>query len=270
MEPAASPAVEPENEARGTGSREAVGELFSDARFVLNRHIFRTMLATSGAAAVLLNQILPRRHWLLPDHRTVWGFAKLQARNLARLCGVEVAVRGLEHVRDGGPFIFTPNHQSHFDIAALLGFLPGDNRFATKKELFSDPILGSVLDTLGMIPIDREQPLESVRTLGELEGVPFSIIIFPEGTRGPGDRLLPFKKGPFVVAIRLGMPVVPIAIRGAGRVMPKGGYLGIRPGRIEIIVEKPIPTAGLRYEDRGALREQVRRILSAHVEAAGS
>lgn len=256
---------DPSSTADGPGTNS----LATDLRFAVNRHIFRTMLATSGAAAVLMYRIVPRRHWLLPDRRTVWSFAKLQARTLARLCGVEVDMRGLEHIAAGGPFIFTPNHQSHFDIAALLGFLPGDNRFAAKEELFRDPILGPVLQTLGMIPIDRDEPLQAIERLNALHGAPFSIIIFPEGTRSPAGKLMPFKKGPFVTAIRLGVPVVPVAIRGSAAVMPKKGHLGIHPGRVEVLVDTPIPTESLSYDDRDRLCAQVHGAIARLLREGG-
>jgi 1-acyl-sn-glycerol-3-phosphate acyltransferase len=239
--------------------------LAAELRFFANRHIFRAMLATSGLAAVLMHQALPRRHRVLPDRRTVWSFAKLQARNLARLCGVEVAIDGLDGITTGGPFIFTPNHQSHFDIVALLGFLPGDNRFAAKAELFADPILGRILRTLGMVPIDRNHPADAIRNLGALRGEPFSVIIFPEGTRSEDGKLLPFKKGPFVAAIELGLPVVPIAIRGSAAVMPKGGRLGIHPGRVDVRIEAPISTRGLSYADRDQLRDRVQASIAQHL-----
>jgi 1-acyl-sn-glycerol-3-phosphate acyltransferase len=248
---------------RATGGLD---QLIVDLRFRANRHIFRAMLATSGAAAVAAHQILPRRHWLLPDSRSVWAFAKLQARNLARLVGVSVTVRGSERIATGGPYIITPNHQSHFDIVALLGFLPGHSRFATKRELFSDPILGPVLRTLGMVPIDRDQPPEAIRRLNAIQGAGWSLIMFPEGTRGDGGRLLPFKKGAFATAIQLGIPVVPVAIRGSAAVMPKGGYLGIHPGSIEIVVDDPIPTQALTYDDRVRLRNRVRATIARHLE----
>ena len=264
MQPAAtggeSPAVA--EDARG---RSSIG-IGAQLRFATNRHIFRIMLATSGFAAVVMHRVLPRRHWLLPDHRSVWAFAQLQARNLARLCGVSVTVRGLERIATGGPFIFTPNHQSHFDIVALLGFLPGENRFAAKRELFADPILGSVLRTLGMVPIDRDQPLEAVQRLRTLKGAVFSLIIFPEGTRSAGGELRPFKKGPFVAAIELGLPVVPVTVRGGAAVMPKGGYLGIHPGRVEVVIDEPIPTQGLTYEERDRLRDRVQAIIARRLK----
>jgi 1-acyl-sn-glycerol-3-phosphate acyltransferase len=265
----AQPETEPsvvEQPPEAERTTRGLDQFVSNLRFRANRHIFRTMLATSGAAAVVAHQILPRRHWLLPDSRSVWAFAKLQARNLARLVGVNVTVRGGERIATGGPYIITPNHQSHFDIVALLGFLPGHSRFATKRELFGDPILGPVLKTLGMVPIDRDQPPEAIRRLNAIRGAGWSLVMFPEGTRGDGGRLQPFKKGAFVTAIQLGMPVVPVAIRGSAAVMPKGGYLGIHPGSVEIIVGNPIPTQALTYDDRVRLRNRVRATIARHLE----
>jgi len=239
----------------------------SDVRFRAGRHIFRTMLATSGAAAVLAHYVLPEKHWLLPDRESIWSFAKLQARNLARLVGVTVTVHGAERVTSGGPYIITPNHQSHFDIVALLGFLPGHRRFATKTELFRDPILGPILKTMGMVPIDRDQPRTAIEHLNTIQGADWSLVMFPEGTRGGSGAggMLPFKKGAFVTAIQLGIPVVPVAIRGSGTVMPKGGYLGIRPGGIEIIVDDPLPTHELSYGDRTQLSDRVRATIARHL-----
>lgn len=245
-----------------------VDDSHADLRFRANRHIFRMMLATSGAVAVLAHTILPKSHWLLPDRRSVWSFAKLQARNLARLVGVTVTVRGAERITSGGPYLITPNHQSHFDIVALLGFLPGASRFATKKELFRDPILGPILKTMGMVPIDRDRPLEAIERLNAIGGADWSLIVFPEGTRGNGTgEMLPFKKGAFVTAIQLGLPVVPVAIRGSAETMPKGGRLGIHPGTVEVIVDEPIPTRGLTYDDRADLADRVRATINRHLQS---
>jgi 1-acyl-sn-glycerol-3-phosphate acyltransferase len=222
----------------------------SRARIFVNRLLFRGMLFTMGAVAVAMYHVVR-------DKNLTWRFAKAQARNLGRLCGVTVRVRGLEHL-GAGPYMFTPNHQSHFDIAALLGYLPGNNRFAAKKELFNEPVLGAVLRTMGMIPIDRENPLEAIQTLNQLNAGGYSTIIFPEGTRSRDGNLLPFKKGPFVAAIHLGVPIVPVVCKGTQRVMPKGKYLSIVPGEVEIVVLEPIATAGLSYEDRGTLLARVR------------
>ncbi len=227
----------------------------SRARIVLNRVIFRGMLFTMGAIAVGMYRF---------NKRLTWRFAKAQARNLSRLCGVRVRIHGIEHL-GAGPYMFTPNHQSHFDIAALLGYLPGENRFAAKKEMFDEPILGAVLRTMGMIPIDRENPFEAIELLSRLKIDDFSTIIFPEGTRSRDGNLLPFKKGPFVAAIHLGLPVVPVACKGTTEVMPKGKYLSILPGEVEVVVLEPIVTSGMTYDDRDRLRDLVRERVSAEL-----
>ena len=205
------------------------------------------MLFTMGGIAVIMYRF---------SKRLTWRFAKAQARNLARLCGVRVRLRGAERLGPG-PYMFTPNHQSHFDIAALLGYLPGSNRFAAKKELFDEPVLGAVLRTMGMIPIDRENPLEAIQMLNQVNANGYSTIVFPEGKRSRDGNLLPFKKGPFVAAIHLGVPIVPVVCKGTSRIMPKGKYLSIIPGEAEIIVLEPIATAGMTYDDRDRLRELV-------------
>jgi 1-acyl-sn-glycerol-3-phosphate acyltransferase len=228
------------------------------ARVVLNRIIFRGMLFTMGVIAVAMYRLVRNKN-------VTWAFAKAQARNLSRLCGVRVRVRGLEHL-GAGPYMFTPNHTSHFDIAALLGYLPGNNRFAAKKETFNEPILGAVLRTMGMIPIDRENPLEAIELLNQLTLDQFSTIIFPEGTRSRDGNLLPFKKGPFVAAIHLGVPIVPVVCKGTTDVMPKGKYLSILPGDVELVVLPPIATSGLSYDDRDRLREMVREQIAAELK----
>jgi 1-acyl-sn-glycerol-3-phosphate acyltransferase len=219
-------------------------------RIFVNRLIFRGMLFTMGIIAVAMYR-------LIEDKNVTWRFAKAQARNLSRMCGVRVHVTGLEHLGHG-PYMFTPNHQSNFDIAAVLGYLPGNNRFAAKKEMFKQPVLGTVLRTMGMIPIDRDNPLEAIQLLNQLAVDEFSTIIFPEGTRSRDGNLLPFKKGPFVAAIHLGIPVVPIVCKGTREVMPKGKYLSIVPGAVELVVLEPIPTKEMTYDDRDRLRDLVR------------
>jgi len=229
----------------------------SRIRIFINRLIFRGMLFSVGVVALVMYR-------LIRDKNVTWRFAKAQARTLVRLCGVKVRVRGLEHL-GAGPYMFTPNHQSHFDIAMLLGYLPGNNRFAAKKEMFTEPVLGAVLRTMGMIPIDRENPLEAIQLLNDLQIEQYSTIIFPEGTRSRDGNLLPFKKGPFVAAIHLGVPIVPVVCKGTSAVMPKGKYLSILPGVVEMVVLEPIATRAMTYDDRDRLRQLVREQIEAEL-----
>jgi 1-acyl-sn-glycerol-3-phosphate acyltransferase len=224
-------------------------------RVFINRQLFRGMIFFSGMVAILLYRV---------SRPLAWRWAKLQARNLIRLCGVRLHIRGLEGLGPG-PYIFAPNHQSHFDIAALLGYLPGITRFAAKREMFAEPVLGAVLRTMGMIPVDREDAVGSSERLNRLKLDGFSLVIFPEGTRSPDGTLLPFKKGAFVTAIHLGVPIVPVVCKGTAGIMPKGKYLSILPGVAELIVLDPIPTVEMSYEDRDRLREEVRRRIEAEL-----
>ena len=231
----------------------------SDLRVFLNRLIYRGMLFSAGTVAVGLFQV---------NRDLAWSFAKLSARNLALATGVEVKLFGAENL-PAEASVITPNHASHFDIAALLGWLPGQNRFAAKKELFREPVLGLVMRTLGMVPIDRDDPASSIELLNRLERRhSSSLIMFPEGTRSRDGRMQAFKKGAFTLAIQLGRPVVPVAIHGSAGVMPPGQYLSMVPGTVVIEVLEPIPTAGLRHEDRDALRDLVARRVADRIAAA--
>jgi 1-acyl-sn-glycerol-3-phosphate acyltransferase len=193
-----------------------------------------------------------------------WRFAKARARTLTWLLGVSPRLSGLEHLAGRGPFIFAPNHQSHLDILLLLANLPGRVRFAAKRELWQHPVMGAVLDTLGMVPIDRERPEHAVEALNRAAAERDSFVIFPEGTRSRTGDLLPFKKGAFVLAIATGLPIVPLVLRGTRRLMPRGSRLTVVPGEAEIIIEEPILTAGLAYEDRDALAARVRAAIERH------
>jgi 1-acyl-sn-glycerol-3-phosphate acyltransferase len=187
----------------------------------------------------------------------------VSARLANRLVGIRVDVIGLDKLDPGQAYVFAPNHRSHADITALMATLPAV-RFAAKRELFEEPVLGTAMRALGMIPIDREDPALAKRTLDEVAaklGRAVSVVIFPEGTRAPAGQMLPFKGGAFVFAIQLQVPVVPVALHNTAQVMPAHGYLTILGGRVVVEIRDPIPTAGLGFEDRHHLKEQVRRVL---------
>ena len=242
-----------------TVTAAAVGEtrVPRSLRVALSPLVFRGTMVAMAAVAVAL-------HRTTGSQRLAWRFAKARARTLERLLGVRVTITGLERLTRGASYVFTPNHQSHLDILALLGFLPGRTRFAAKKELWRHPVVGGVLDTLDMVPIDRDDPETAMAALDRTDGTAGSLVVFPEGTRSRDGQLRPFKKGAFVLAIRTGLPVVPIICRGTRRLMPRGSRLTVVPGPVEILVEPPIATAGLRYEDRDELAARVRAAIERH------
>jgi 1-acyl-sn-glycerol-3-phosphate acyltransferase len=221
-----------------------------------NRLVWRGYVFAASSLVLACEAVAPGRGWGLRLFRAT-------ARVANRLLGVRVDVRGREHLVGGCVYVFAPNHRSHLDINALVAALPGV-RFAAKRELFDEPVLGRAMRALGMIPIDREHPAVAKQALEDAIarfGGAVPVVIFPEGTRAPAGRMLPFKSGAFVLAIRERIPVVPVALHNTAWVMPAHGYLTIPGGRVVVEFLPPIPTAGLGVDDRYALRDRVRDAL---------
>lgn len=237
--------------------REGAGEsTFRGWRVSLNRFIWRAHIFVIGSLVVWIERIRPGRG-------TGARILVASARLTNRLVGARVDVIGLDRLQPGQAYVFTPVHRSHIDITVLMATLPAV-RFAAKRELFDEPVLGRAMRALGMIPIDRDDPELAKRTLEEAEaklGKSVSVVIFPEGTRAPAGRMLPFKAGAFVFAIHQQLPIVPLALHNTAQVMPAHGYLTIPGGRTVVEILPPIATAGLTFEDRNRLKEQVRGAL---------
>jgi 1-acyl-sn-glycerol-3-phosphate acyltransferase len=244
-------------ETRADQEREAAGGApHRGWRVALNRLIWRAHIFTVGSLVVWAER-------LRPDRGYGSRIFALSTRLTNRLVGARVDVIGLDRLEPDRAYVFTPNHRSHIDITALMEALPAV-RFAAKRELFDEPVLGRAMRALGMIPIAREDPALAKRTLDEAAaklGKSVSVVIFPEGTRAPAGTMLPFKGGAFVFAIHQQVPVVPVALHNTAQVMPSHGYLTILGGRIVVEVLRPIPTAGLTFEDRHRLSDQVRAAL---------
>jgi 1-acyl-sn-glycerol-3-phosphate acyltransferase len=181
-------------------------------------------------------------------------------RDLLRLNHISVGVKGLENLHGLGPCVYASNHESWFDIPALVTTLPGSVRFLAKKELRKVPLFGRAMRAAGHIIVDRRN-LTSAQAAYEdaahaIRGG-ISAVVFVEGTRTRDGKLRPFKKGPFVLAIVAQAPVVPIHVSGGFRVLRRGS-LRPHPGTMTVHVGAPIPTAGLTYDDRDALSARVR------------
>lgn len=180
-----------------------------------------------------------------------------------RLAGIRIEVRGLEHLQPTRSYIFMSNHVSNLDPPILIPSIPGRCSVLVKKELFRLPILGVAMKQAELVPVDRsnrEAAIESVRAAAEVLQHGLSLVIYPEGTRSPDGRLLPFKKGPFHLAIEAGVPVVPATILGTAECWPKGTW-AMRPGKATLIFHPPFDPAD--FADRDALMAAVRRHIAS-------
>jgi 1-acyl-sn-glycerol-3-phosphate acyltransferase len=180
-----------------------------------------------------------------------------------RIAGIRPQVVGREGLEQG-TFIFMSNHVSNLDPPMLIPLIPRRTSVLAKKELFRIPILGRGFLMGSFVPVDRnnrEAAKASLRTAAEVLHAGINLTIFPEGTRSPNGRLLPFKKGPFFLAKDTGVPVVPVTIVNTESLWPKGS-MWMRQGVASIVFHAPLNPAD--YASRDALMEAVREsILSA-------
>jgi 1-acyl-sn-glycerol-3-phosphate acyltransferase len=164
------------------------------------------------------------------------------------------------------PCLFVSNHRSNAD-PFLLALLPWDMKFLSKESIFRIPLLGWEMRVAGHIPISRGDRGSVRDALGEMRQrlqAKTSVVLFPEGTRSEDGTLGPFREGGFRLAIELGIPVVPLAVRGTERALPKHS-LTLHPTSATVTVLPPIETAGLSPEDASALAERARSRISAHL-----
>ena len=175
-----------------------------------------------------------------------------------RAVGVRVRVAGTERIPHG-TCLFVANHTSSADAPAVVGAIPRRIVILLKKSLFNYPIVGQAFHLAHFIPVERskrDSAIESVEKAIEAMRAGQSFLIYPEGTRSPDGRLQEFKKGAVVMAIKAGVPIVPIVCSGAHRVMEKRSMV-IHPGEILVEFLEPIDTSKYTFEERERLNEIV-------------
>ncbi|MBZ5591066.1 MAG: 1-acyl-sn-glycerol-3-phosphate acyltransferase [Acidobacteriia bacterium] len=181
--------------------------------------------------------------------------ARAWARALLRVSGVRLRTEGFEKIDSRQNYVFVANHRSYMDIPALLASLPVEIRFYAKQGLFLIPFLGTHLKRAGHLPVVRGDARASVKsmTLGArlIQERHVSMLLFPEGGRSRGS-MREFKEGAAYIAIKAGVPAVPLGIAGTRDVLPMGSNY-VRGGPVILRMGDPIPTAGMKLHDRGQL-----------------
>jgi 1-acyl-sn-glycerol-3-phosphate acyltransferase len=194
---------------------------------------------------------------------TTHKVGRIWAKCILVLSNIRVTVKGFSNLKPGRSYIYMANHMSNFDIPVLQAYLPVQFRWLAKAELYKIPIFGYAMKRAGYISIDRSDRKSAIESLNRAakiirDGV--SVVIFPEGTRSRTNHVQPFKKGGFFLAVDSGVPIIPIIIHGAGRIMPKKQML-IKPGNVILEIEKPINSSDYTRKTKDDLMKKVRDVI---------
>jgi 1-acyl-sn-glycerol-3-phosphate acyltransferase len=193
--------------------------------------------------------------------RAMIGAARVWARSLVRIAGVRVTVEGLEKIDPNGAYVFASNHLSYMDTPVVLSRIPVQFRFMAKEGLFKIPFMGTHLAQAGHIPVPRENPRAAVKTLTlaaeTIRGRGISVLVFPEGGRSEDGKLQEFKEGAAYIAIKAGVPIVPLALIGTRQILAMHTAIFHR-GPVTLRVGDPISVEGLTMRDRESLTRRLR------------
>ena len=193
-----------------------------------------------------------------PDGRAQHQISRVWSRMLLTVSGVKMQVEGLEKIDPGVTYVFVANHRSFMDIPVLLAYLPLQFRFLAKKGLFLIPFLGTHLRRAGHLPVVKDNPRASLKSMTDAARIlrqhGMSVMLFPEGGRSKDGALQDFIEGAAYIAVKAGVPVIPIAMTGTREVLPMGS-LQIMSGIVELRIGDPIPTANMTMQDRANLTQ---------------
>lgn len=206
--------------------------------------------------------------------RTLEAVLKTGCRAVLFVCGVRLRVRGRENLVPGRQVIAMMNHVNFFDPLVFQAAFPPALRGVEEERHFRWPVYGGTIRRLGMFPISRKDTASAVETMRRAaawlrEHPRFSFGIMPEGTRTLDGRLGPFKRGGFLMALETGLDILPVVQEGAFAVSRKGSLM-IRPGRVDVTIGTPVPTAGYDKDSVGGLIERVRHAFLDRLEGSTS
>ena len=187
--------------------------------------------------------------------------AQFWARLLLRFSSIHLETEGLENLQSNRSYVLVANHTSYMDTPVLMSGIPLQFRFLAKSELFKLPFIGTHLDRAGHFPVERENVRASLKSMSDaaksVRERNVSVLIFPEGGRSP-KYLREFKEGAAYIAIKAGVPAVPVALVGTRAVLPMHSK-EVHPGPVKIRIGAPIETTGMKLADRNTLNEHLRQ-----------
>ena len=207
-----------------------------------------------AALTILVSRVPPRGRWSFAVMR-IWS-SGLLAAGLVR-----VEVSYAPELDPGKSYVFLANHQSLFDIPVLIATSPGQLRMVAKRSLFRIPLFGWGLRAGGFVPVDRADRSSARQTFASASArlrAGVSMLLFPEGTRSLDDTLLPFQRGGFLLALKSGLPIVPVGIRGSREIQHRGSW-AIHPGTIAVTYGAPIDPSTYGLRRKKELTDEVRR-----------
>jgi 1-acyl-sn-glycerol-3-phosphate acyltransferase len=176
-----------------------------------------------------------------------------------------VKVYGRENIDRSRSYVVVANHQSQYDIFVIYGWYPTDFRWVMKIQLRSVPFLGYSCYKIGHVYIDRSNPEAAIASINQAKErikAGTSIMFFPEGHRGEGKKMLPFKKGAFIFALDMGYPILPVTIVGTDKVLPTN-TTALFPGKVKMIIHKPIEISGYSEKNMDELIQKSRDVVES-------
>ena len=201
--------------------------------------------------------------------KRVYRISQLWTWIIVKFSGIRLTVEGLDRLDPKRQYLFVVNHQSNFDIPVLVQSLPQFQlRWLAKKELLWIPFFGWAMWAAKHITVDRADSLDALKSLKLAKqriAAGISVVVFPEGTRSTDGKLLPFKRGGFLLALKTKTPIVPVTINGTGKLLARGEWR-VQPGAINVTISAPIMAHEFRPGGLRGLSAQVQEIIAANLQ----
>lgn len=201
-------------------------------------------------------------------NRDFWGYypPMLWSRFICAVLFIRTEIKGKENIDPKTSYVFVSNHQGAFDIFLVYGYLGHNFKWMMKKSLKKIPFVGTACEYAGHIMVDRSSKASIRQTMHNAEKTlrgGMSLVVFPEGTRCKNGRMQPFKRGAFMLAEELSLPVVPLTIDGAFDLLPKDS-INVHPGKVTLTIHPPItPPDNGKYDLDQLIKESYNSIASA-------